>query len=61
MTLLSSDVNINNIRKRSPLFTKPNSRNSLISLSTSSRPYYEYMELNNDLSNVNIQESIDSS
>ena len=61
MTHLPSNVNIDDIRERSPLSSKTNSRNSLISLSTSSKPYHEYMELNNYLPNIDIWEPINSS
>ena len=55
------DVNCNNIKKRSALSSKANSRSSLISSSTSSMPYHEYMDMNNNILDDNIQEPIDSS
>ena len=61
MTHLPSDVEIDDIRKRSPLSSKPSSRNLSVSSSTSSRPYYKYIKLNNDLPNINLWEPIDSS
>ena len=61
MTHLPSNVDMNDIRERSPLSSKTNSRNSFISSSTSSKLYHEYMELNNYLPNVDIWEPINSS
>ena len=45
---INMDVNNNIIRKRFSFSNKVDSRSSLISLSTSSIPYYQYMEINND-------------
>jgi len=45
---------MNDIREISSLSFKTNLRNSLISSSTSSKLYYEHMELNNDLPDVEI-------
>jgi len=61
MTYLPSDVEIDSIRGRSPLSSKPSSRNLSVSSSTSSRPYYKHIKLNNDLPNINLWEPIDSS
>ena len=61
MTHLPSDVEIDDIRERSPLSSKPSSRNLSVSSSTSLRPYYKYIKLNNDLPNINLWEPIDSS
>jgi len=52
---------MDDIRGRSSLSFKTNSRNSLISSSTSSKLYYECIELNNDLPDVEIWEPIHSS
>ena len=52
---------MDDIRKRSSLFFKTNSRNSLISSSTSSKLYYEHIGFNNDLPDVEIWEPIHSS
>jgi len=54
MTHLLSNVDINDIRERSSLSFKTNSRNSLIPSNTSSKLYYEHIELNNDLPDVEI-------
>jgi len=61
MTHLLSDMNMNNIRGRFSLSSKTNSRNLLISSGTSSKPYYEHMELNNNLPDIDIWEPINSS
>ena len=55
------DVNCNNIKGRSTLSNKASLRNSSISSSTSSVPYYQYIELNNDLLEVESQELLDNS
>jgi len=56
------DINSNTIlRERSNLSSKAKLRSSLISSSTSSISYYEYMELENDKPEDNIREPIDSS
>ena len=47
-------LDMDDIRGRSSLSFKTNSRNSLISSNTSSKLYYECIELNNDLPNVEI-------
>jgi len=61
MTHLLSDMDMNNIRGRFSLSSKTNSRNLLISSGTSSKPYYEHMELNNNLPDIDIWEPINSS
>ena len=52
---------MDNIRGRSPLSSKTNLRDSLISLSFSSIPYHEHIEINNNLLNVDFQELINGS
>ena len=61
MTHLLPNVDINDIRGRSSLSFKTNSRNSLIPSSTSSKLYHEHIELNNDLPDIEIWEPIHSS
>jgi len=61
VTHLPSDVEIDDIRGRSPPSSKPSSSNLSVSSSTSSKPYYKYIKLNNDLPNINLCEPIDSS
>jgi len=51
----------NNIRGRPTLSSNVGPRSLSISLSTSSRPYHEHIEMNNNLPDVNIWEPIDSS
>ena len=59
---MDMDVNCDNIiRGRSALPSKANSRSSSIFSSTSSAPYYECMELNNNILDVNIRDPINSS
>jgi len=58
---MEMDVDCNSIRGRSTLSSKAGSRDSSISSSTSSVLYYQYMEMNNDLPEVESQEPIDSS
>ena len=53
--------NFNNVRERSPSFSKVISRSPSVSLSTSSIPYYERMVINNDLLDEELKEPIDSS
>jgi len=53
--------NFDDIRKRFPLFSKIPSRNTFISSSTSSIPYYERMVISNDLPDEEFKETIDSS
>ena len=57
------DMNIDKdiIRGRSALSSKASSRSSSISLSTSSIPYHQHMEINNDLPDTETREPIDSS
>jgi len=55
------DVNIDIIRGRSSLTSRISLRSSSTALNTSSIPYHQYMELNNDLSDIESQELIDSS
>jgi len=54
MTHLLSDVDMDNIRGRFSLSFKTNSRNLLIFLDISSKPYHEHMELNENLPNIDI-------
>ena len=61
MTHLLSDVDMDNIRGRFSLSFKTNSRNLLIFLDISSKPYHEHMELNKNLPNIDIWEPINSS
>ena len=61
MTHLLSDVDMDNIRGRFSLSSKTNSRNLLISSNTSSKPYHEHIELNNNLPDIDIWEPINSS
>ena len=49
MTHLPSDVDMNNIRKRSSLSFKLDLRNLSIFLTVSLKVYYECMEYNNNL------------
>jgi len=58
---MDMDINCNIIRGRSASSSKANSRNSLVSSSTSSIPYHQCMEINNDLPDIEIQDPIDSS
>ena len=58
---MDMDVDSDIIRGRSTLSSKAGLRNSLISSSTSSILYHQCMELNNDLSDVEIWEPINSS
>ena len=57
------DININCdiIRERSALSSKASSRNSSVFSSTSFAPYYEYIELNNNLLDIEFPEPINSS
>jgi len=55
------DVNNNIIRERSTFSSKAGSRNPLISSSISLVPYYQYIEVNNDLLDNKNREPIDSS
>jgi len=55
------DVDNNIIKGRSALSNKAGSRSSLIFSSTSSIPYHQCMEINNDILNINCQEPIDCS
>jgi len=55
------DVDIDMIRGRSALPSRANLRSSSISLSTSSIPYHQCMELNNDLPDTVSREPIDNS
>ena len=61
MTYLPFNMDMNNIKERFSLFFKTNSRDPSISLNTSSTSYYECMEINNNLPNVDFWEPIDSS
>ena len=65
MPQLSSNIDINIncdiIRERSALSSKASSRNSSVFSSTSSAPYHEYMELNNNLQDIEFPEPINSS
>jgi len=65
MTQVSSnieiDIDCNNIRERSVLSSKNSSRNSSMSSSALSVPYYQHMEINNDLPDVKSQKPINSS
>ena len=59
---IEMDINSNIIlRRRSNLSSKANSRSSLIFSNTSFIPYHEYMELENNKSEDNIREPINSS
>ena len=58
---MDMDVDYDIIRGRSTSSSKANSRNSLVSSSTSSIPYHQCMEMNNDLLDIEIQDPIDSS
>ena len=59
---LNIDIDIDTIiREKSNLSSKANLRSSSIFSSTSSAPYYECMELNNNILDVNIRDPINSS
>ena len=53
--------NFNNIRERSNFPSKMSSRSPLISSTTLSIPYYEKMEINNDLPDKEFTEPVNSS
>ena len=53
--------NFNNIRERSNFPSKISSRSPLISSTTLSIPYYEKMEINNDLPDKEFTEPVNSS
>jgi len=55
------DVDYDIIRGRSAFSSKASSRNSSVFSSTSSTPYHEYMELNNNLLDIEFPEPINSS
>ena len=55
------DINCDIIRGRSALSSKASSKNSSVFSSTSSAPYYEYIELNNNLLDIEFPEPINSS
>jgi len=55
------DINCDSIRRRSAFSSKASLRNLSISLSTSSVPYHQHIEMNNDLPEVESWELIDSS
>ena len=55
------NVDYNIIRERSAFSSKANSRDSLVFSSTSSIPYHQYMKMNNNLTDIEIQDLIDSS
>jgi len=55
------DINLNdNIRERPTFPCKTNSRSNFVSSVVSSIPYYEKMKINNDISDKNIIEFVDS-
>ena len=58
---MDMNVNSNIIRERSTLSSKAGSRNLSVSLSTLLVLYHRYIENNNDLPDINIWDSIDSS
>jgi len=58
---MDMNVDCNIIRGRSTSSSKANSRDSLVSSSTSSIPYHQHIEMNNDLPDVETQDLIDSS
>jgi len=58
---MEMDINCDSIRGRFALPSKNSSRNSSISLSALYVLYYQYMEINNDLPDVESWEPVDSS
>jgi len=58
---MDMDINCNITRERSAFFSKASSKKSSVFSSTSSAPYHEHMELNNNLLNIESPEPIDSS
>jgi len=53
--------NYNDVKGRKSSFSKASFRSTLISLSVSSQPYYKRIVLNNDLSNEEVVEPVNSS
>jgi len=55
------NVNCNITKERSAFSSKASSKNSLVFSSTFFAPYYEHMELNNNLPDIESSEPINSS
>ena len=55
------DIDDDNIRGRSFLPSKVSSRSTLVTSNASSIPYYEKMEINNDLLDKEVRDPVDSS
>jgi len=58
---MNMNMDNNIIRGRSTLSSKASLRSSLISSSTSSIPYHQHIEINNDILDIDCQEPIDCS
>jgi len=61
MTCIPSNIDMNDIRRQSALFSLASSRSLLVCLKASSIVYHQHMTLNNNLSDCKIQKSINSS